>query len=181
MKLLKTLVLILVLAVGTLPTIGCSGTTLNRIAPYVEQAGRGVEMALADYYAAGVITEARYNELKVIFAPFTKETKALADYLRSLTTINSDSKAEAFRRVSEGVALGKRIALTAGLPADSVVSRVLTATVLGLETTASTIQAVKTPEVSFSSVGSTQSEVPTSAVKVKLRKVDNDLKRYVLP
>lgn len=178
MKKLKTFLLILALMVASLPMTGCGGTALNKIAPYVEQAGRGVEMALADYYAAGLISEGRYNELKTNFAPFTKETKNLADYLRSLTTINSESKAEAFRRISEGVALGKRIALTAGLPPDSVVARVLTAAVLGLETTASTIQAVKTPDVSFSSVGSSQSEVPASSVKVKLPKVDEDLKRY---
>lgn len=182
MKLLKTLVLIMALAIGTLPTMGCNGTTLNKIAPYVEQTGRGVEMALADYFAAGLITEARYNELKAHFAPFTKETKALAEYLKSLTTINSESKAEAFRRISEGVALGKRIALASGLPMDSIVSRVLSAAIIGLETTASTIQAVQTPEVSFSSVGSKPSaEVPTSAVKVKFKKVDDDVKRYIAP
>lgn len=181
MKLLRTFLLILVLAINTLATTGCNGTTLNKTAPYVEQAGRGVEMALADYRAAGLINDARYNELKAHFAPFTNETKSLADYLRSLTTINSDSKAEAFRRVSEGVAIGKRVALASGLPMDSIVSRVLSAAIIGLETTASTIQAVQTPDVSFSSIGSSAKEIPAESIKVKLPKVDRDVRRYVAP
>lgn len=179
MKRMKAFALTLVLLIATLSTTACDKTTLNSVAPYVEQSGRAVTMALADYKAAGVITEARFNELTELFRPFTSETKSIADYLRSLTTITADSKAEAFRRISEGVALGKRIALAAGLPLESTTSRVLTVAIIGLETTASSINDVKVSEASFSSIGTTATtEVPASSVKVKLPKVAGDLERY---
>lgn len=176
MKQIKAFALITVLLTAFL-TSGCDNTTLNKIAPYVEQSGRAVTMALADYKAAGLITDVRFNELTEAFKPFTSETKSIADYLRGLTTITSESKAEALRRISDGVALGKRIALSAGLPMDSLASRVLTVAILGLETTASSIEAVKVGEASFSSVGGS-TEVPAVAVKVKLLKVDKDLEKY---
>lgn len=170
-----TLSAIIILA--TLPLSGCGSTSLPKLAPYIEQSGRAVLMAIEDYRAAGLLTEARYTEVKAAVDPFAKNTVEIAAYLRTLTTIDAATKDEALRKIGEGVALGRRVGLSAGLPPESVVARVLLAAVIGLETTASTIQAVNTPAASFA-LGAESKTVDAESVKVKLPEIDKDLRKY---
>lgn len=179
-QILSRATLALCLLFASLPLTACSKTvTLAQFAPYVRQSATAINNAVTDAWAAGIITNAQYEQAKTALAKYADFAPKAADYLASLQTLNGANKPETLRKLAEGVALGKQIALAAGLPANSTAARVIAAVVLGLETTASTIDAIKISDGSFgvAEIGA-PSSVPASEIKTTLPKVDKDAAKY---
>lgn len=180
MKTASRITLSILIFAASIPMMGCGATSLAKLAPYVKQSGRAYKMAIADAYAQKLMTAEQFMARDKAANELIIATNDIGDYLASLSTLTTDSKDEALRKLSEGIDLGKRIGLASGLPGESVPARVLAYAILALETTASTIEAVKlgSGNASFA-IGAEEKGVPLSDVKVKLPDVDKDLKKYL--
>lgn len=162
------------------PLIGCGKTvTLAQFAPYVRQSATAINNAVSDAWAAGIITSTQYENAREAIAKYGEFAPKTADFLASLQTLDSHNKAEVIGKLSEGIAIGKQIALASGLPPNSVAARVISAIVLGLDTTKSTIEAIKLSDngIGVASVGE-KTSIPASEIKATIPKTDKETAKY---
>lgn len=186
MKLSKLTALLLaaLLALGTMPLMGCGGKTiaLSRTAAIIKQGARAYKSELNSLKIGGVIDQARFDNLDMQADQIISAADGLADYLTKLDTITPGNKAELLAKIADGGRIARGILQNprlVGLPADSTPLKVLNIAIMTLDNTVFAITALGIPDgdqVSFSSLDA--KTVSTDNVKIKLPDVPSELQHY---
>lgn len=183
MKKLTSSFLAVLLIFASITQTGCGNEqTLARVGAVAVQLAAGFESEVAAIEAAGLIKDAaKLANLKQKAGALKTATKALNDYLLSLSSVNQNNKAEIARKIGEATSIVNGLLLNpdvVGLSDDATVVKVLKYASITLQQISLTIAALNPPAAGIASSGQS-SGIPINKIKISVSQPPDEIAKYL--